>query len=123
MDRSAIDTLYARLLEHHKLLLEAMRAQHEQEHGRVANAAAFLDLLIKGEAFAWLQPFTTVLVEIDDPKLTPDLRAARVKVERLFSAESPSFDARHREILAHLPEAARSHAQTLELLASLERRE
>lgn len=120
MSRSEIDPLYARLLEHHKLLLDASRAEYEREHGPVPHAGAFLQLLINDKAFAWLQPFTGLLVDIDDPKLTPDVATARAKVERLFSPETPAFHPRHLEVVASTPEAARSHEQTMQMLASLD---
>lgn len=120
MTRSELETLHERLLEHHKLLLDATRAEYERDNGPLENAAAFLQLLIHGEAFAWLQPFTGLLVELDDPKLTPDGATARTKVLRLLSEDTPPFYPRYVELLAKLPEAARSHERTLEVLASLE---
>lgn len=119
MNRSEIDTLYTRLLEHHKLLLDATRDAYEREHGPVPHAGAFLQLVIHDEAFAWLRPFTGLLVDIDDPKSTPDVATARAKVERLFSPETPAFHPRHAELVASLPEAARSHERTMEALTSL----
>lgn len=121
MSRSEIDALYGRLLEHHKLLLAATREEYEREHGPVENATAFLQLLIQGEAFAWLQPFTAALVEIDDPQVTPEVATAREKLERLFSAETPKFHTRHLEVLANRPEAAQSHEETLKMLGALPR--
>jgi len=119
MSRSEIEALHERLLEHHKLLLDATRAEYERENGPLENAAAFLQLLIHGEAFAWLQPFTGLLVELDDPKLTPDVAAARAKVLRLLSGETSPFHPRYVELLTKLPEAATSHRQTLKMLAAL----
>lgn len=119
MSRSEINNLYARLLEHHKLLLEATRAEYEREHGPVPHPGALLQLVINDAAFAWLQPFTGLLVDIDDPKLTPDVATARAKVERLFSPETPAFHPRYRELVETLPDAARSHEQTMQTLASL----
>lgn len=119
MNRAQIDTLYVRLLEHHKLLLDVTRAEYEREHGRVEHAGAFLQLLIHAEPFAWLQPMTALLVELDDPELTPDVATARAKVERLFSPETPKFHPRHLEVVATQSETLRSHARTMQLLASL----
>lgn len=121
MSHPESDALHAHLLAHHKLLIEAMRAEYEREHGPVANAGALLQLLIQAEDFAWLRPLSGLLVDIDDPSLTPDAATARTKVESLFSPETPAFYPRHLEVLAKVPDAARSHEQTLQLLASLAR--
>lgn len=121
MSRSAIDSLHASLLDHHKLLMNATRTEYEREHGAITSANALLQLLIEDEAFAWLRPLSGLLVEIDDPKLTPDIATARAKVERLLSPETPTFHPRHLEVLAKVPEAARSREKTLELIASLGR--
>lgn len=90
MNRSAIDALHGRLLELHKTLLEGARADFERENGPIPHAGAFLQLLVSHDDFAWLRPLTSLLVEIDDPKLTPDMASAQVKVDRLF-AENPRY--------------------------------
>jgi len=121
MSQPEIDALHAHLLAHHKLLLDATRAEYEREQGPVASAGAFLQLLIRDDAFAWLRPLSGLLVELDDPKLTPDAATARTKVERLFGPETPAFHPRHLQVLAKLPEAARSHEQALQMVAALGR--
>lgn len=117
MSRTELDALHARLLEHHKVLLDATRADYERTNGPVGTAGAFLQLLIQDEAFAWLRPMTTLLVELDDADTTPDVTSARAKVARLFSAETPGFHPNHERLVAESPEAARSYARTRELLA------
>ncbi len=50
----------------HKSLLESERTAYEITHGPIATPAAFLNLLIHDPAFAWLQPLTTLIVQIDE---------------------------------------------------------
>ncbi len=90
MNRSVIDALHARLLELHKTLMDGARAEYERENGPIPNAGAFLQLLINHDDFAWLRPLSGLLVELDDPKLTPDAASAKAKVEKLF-AENPRY--------------------------------
>lgn len=119
MDRTTIDRLHGRLLELHKLLLDATRADYEREHGRIPNPGAYLQLVIQHERFAWLRPLSGILVEIDDPELTPDASTARAKVERLFSAETPAFHGKYLDVLQVVPEAAEAHAVTMAALRAL----
>jgi hypothetical protein len=46
-------------------LLDAQRAAHEREHGKVT-AGAFLELVIGAPEFAWLRPMTALIVAIDE---------------------------------------------------------
>ena len=108
MDRTTIDRLHGRLLELHKLLLDATRADYEREHGRIPNPGAYLQLVIQHERFAWLRPLSGILVEIDDPELT-----------RLFSAETPAFHGKYLDVLQVVPEAAEAHAVTMAALRAL----
>jgi hypothetical protein len=50
----------------HKSLLESERTAYEITHGPIGSPAAFLNLLINDPAFGWLQPLTTLIVQIDE---------------------------------------------------------
>ncbi len=50
----------------HKALLDSERTAYELAHGPVASASAFLQLLISDPWFSWLQPVTTLIVQIDE---------------------------------------------------------
>jgi len=54
------------LLALHKALLDSERTAYEVVHGAIASPAAFLQLLINDNRFAWLRPITTLLVQIDE---------------------------------------------------------
>jgi hypothetical protein len=84
------------LLELHKALLDSERTQYEIVHGPLASPAAFLQLLIGDEKFAWLRPTTALIVQIDEalaakkPPATPaGLDQLRNDIGALFS---PSRD-------------------------------
>ena len=49
----------------HKTLIDAERAAFERSKGRLSNGQ-FLQALIQDPFFAWLRPFSTLLVEIDE---------------------------------------------------------
>ncbi len=50
----------------HKALLDSERTSYELGHGPIGSPAAFLQLLIHDPWFAWLQPITSLLVQIDE---------------------------------------------------------
>ena len=64
--RTRLKELRNSLLTLHKALLDSERTAYEITHGAVASPAAFLQLLINDNAFAWLRPITTLIVQIDE---------------------------------------------------------
>lgn len=64
--RSQLKTLRDLLLTLHKALLDSERTSYELVHGAIASPNAFLQLLINDPWFAWLQPVTTLVVQIDE---------------------------------------------------------
>lgn len=64
--RARLQQVRETVLALHKSLLESERTAYEITHGPIASPAAFLNLLINDQAFAWLQPMTTLIVQIDE---------------------------------------------------------
>lgn len=64
--RAPLLELRARLLRLHKTLLDAERLSYEIEHGPIKSNGDFLQLLIHNERFTWLQPYTKLVVNIDE---------------------------------------------------------
>jgi len=58
--------LRAALLRLHKTLLDAERLSYEIEHGPIKSNGEYLQLLIHNERFTWLQPYTKLVVNIDE---------------------------------------------------------
>jgi hypothetical protein len=94
--RQKLAGVRAVLLDLHKALLDSERTHYEIQHGPLASPAAFLQLLISDERFAWLRPTTTLLVQIDEalaakkpPATQPALEQLRRDIGALFS---PSRD-------------------------------
>jgi len=84
------------LLQLHKALLDSERTQYEIVHGPLKSPAAFLQLLIGDEKFAWLRPTTMLIVQVDEalaakkpPATQPQLEQLKSDIEALFS---PSTD-------------------------------
>jgi hypothetical protein len=85
------------LLVLHKALLDSERTSYEIVHGPIASPAAFLQLLINDNWFAWLRPITTLVVQIDETLAAKKPPATSRDFERLVNDTrallSPSRDA------------------------------
>ncbi len=64
--REKMTAIRQTLLALHKALLDSEKTAYEIVHGPIASPAAFLQLLINDDRFAWLRPITTLLVQIDE---------------------------------------------------------
>lgn len=86
------------LLRLHKSLVDAERRAYETERGSVSGGQ-LLQALIQDPFFAWLRPYSTLLVQIDE---------ARAAEEPLSSADARIFIQQVRE-LAESPDELRFH--------------
>lgn len=64
--RQQLKELREIVLTLHKALLDSERTAYELIHGPVPSPSAFLQLLIGDPWFSWLQPVTTLIVQIDE---------------------------------------------------------
>lgn len=96
----SLEKLRTPLLEVHRSLLEAERAEYERSHGKLS-AAEFLQALIDDPQLAWLKPLTTLVASLD---------------EVLGDAQ---FQKRYREALQHDPQLLVAHGRLQALAARL----
>jgi hypothetical protein len=106
-----------RLLDLHKVLLDAERARYERQHGRVASSGQWLQLVLGHEQFGWLRPFSGLIVRIDEwlasDEPTPDEgEALWFEADRLTTM-TDTFDASpaglYRGLVDAMPAAAAAH--------------
>jgi hypothetical protein len=116
-------TLRDRLLGLHKTLLDSDRAAYERAYGRVGSSGEWLQLVLGHEHFAWLRPFSGLIVRIDEwlagDERPADERAALEKeAERLtlISASTEERPLRYRKAIDRSADAAVAHASVRELL-------
>src|ERR1700712_4173903 len=64
--RELLTNLRNLLLEQHKLLLDAERAEYEKANGPIAGPGPFLALVLGDPQFLWLKQISTLVVEIDE---------------------------------------------------------
>lgn len=115
------------LLELHKALLDSERTQYEISHGPIGSPAAFLQLLISDEKFAWLRPTTTLIVQVDEalaakkpPATEAELEQLRNDIRSLFSPSSDGegFWKRYAAAVQRDPALGKLQARMEEALAN-----
>jgi hypothetical protein len=116
--------LRRRLLELHRVLVDAEREAWERAHGRVTDRA-FLDLLIKDPAFAWLGALTALIVRLDE--LAEEERQDRqaledctAKLRELLRPDEAGgdFQRRYAELVQRSPAVVVAHGAAMQVLRS-----
>ncbi len=124
--RQRLTELRQNLLTLHKALLDSERTSYELVHGTIASPAAFLQLLINDNWFAWLRPVTTLLVQIDEALAAKNPPATERELERLIddtrallspSREADGFWKRYAGVVQRDPGVAVLHEQLEKQLA------
>jgi hypothetical protein len=82
--RQRLAELRETLLTLHKALLDSERTAYEIVHGEIASPAAFLQLLINDNWFAWLRPVTSLLVQIDEALAAKNPPRSQDELNRLM---------------------------------------
>lgn len=125
--RHRLKALRDTLLTLHKALLDSERTSYEIVHGPIASPAAFLQLLINDNWFAWLRPVTTLIVQIDEAlaakKPPATSHAFELLIEDMRALLSPSsgdngFWKRYSGAVQRDPGVAVLHEQIEKELAS-----
>ena len=118
-----LKTLRDRLLGLHKTLLDSDRAAYERAYGPVASSGEWLQLVLGHEHFAWLRPFSGLIVRIDewlagDERVAGELMALLKEVDKLtgLSASTEERALRYRKAIDRSADAAVAHASVRELL-------
>lgn len=118
--RERLQQVREAVLALHKSVLESERTAYEITHGPIASPAAFLNLLIHDSAFAWLQPLTTLIVQIDEALAAKRPPATQQVFEQLLgdtsallspSTEESSFWHRYWAVVQRDPAVAVLHSE------------
>jgi len=111
--RSKLDRIAAAARTLHKALIDATQRDYEKAHGRVTNPYALFSLVANDPAFAWLQPMTRAIVEVEDlaGRIMPtpgeaDVREARTKLEQLLGTAGQPFADRYHALIQGSPDVA-----------------
>jgi hypothetical protein len=113
----------AALLELHRVLLEAVRLEHEREAGRIGSAE-MLQLAAYDPRFAWLRPMSELIVALDELQAMPDVTqrdaaAVRVEIDDLLSSGGQGFAERYFTALQAGPDLVLAHSDMQRAVAAL----
>jgi len=120
-----LNELREKLVVLHKALIDSERVEYESSFGAIATPNQFLKLLINDPWFAWLQPFSAMVVGIDElidekEALITKADVARVKEQAAnllkASEEGEGFGRSYFESLQREPEVVLAHAAVMKLL-------
>jgi hypothetical protein len=122
--RSALRELSKVLIPLHRRLIDATKDDYAFAYAPVATPAQLLDLVRSDPFFAWLQPVTSLIVDIDEMARTDfepgDAALIAARVERLFGASANAgFSERYLPLLQRDVEVAIGHAALRKALAAL----
>lgn len=121
--RESTGAARAALLELHRVLLEAVRVEHEREAGRVGSSE-MLQLVAYDPRFAWLRPMSELIVALDELQAMPDVTerdaaAVRVEIDDLLSSGGPGFAERYFAALQQGPDLVLAHSEMQRAVARL----
>jgi hypothetical protein len=112
-----LSALRDRLLRLHKTLLDSERAVYERAYGKVESSGEWLQIVLGHEHFAWLRPFSGLIVRIDEwladkERASDEKDALWREVERLttLSTSTEERALRYRRAIDRSADAAVAHA-------------
>lgn len=125
--RMKLDRMAAAARTLHKALIDATQREFEKTHGRITNPYALFTIVANDPAFAWLQPMTRAIVELEDlagrKQPTPveaDVAASQATLEKLLITEGDPFSTHYLGLVQSSPEVAvedgRFHAALREIV-------
>ena len=119
----AIHDVRLRLLELHKTIVDASRREYEWLHGRQSDPA-FLEVLLRDPAFAWLGPLTALIVALDEAsEQNASLDAewiSRIRKILTPDASGPEFNRKYGEFTQRVPDILVAHGAVMHALKSAE---
>jgi hypothetical protein len=122
-DRQLLFELRKALLHLHKTLLEWERSAYERVHGRVS-AGELLKMIVEDPQFAWLRPFSELIVRIDEAMENEEESATVAVAELVGRAREvvapdetgTPFAQRYHAALQHHPDAVFAHRAVTNVL-------
>jgi hypothetical protein len=121
--RQRLTELRHALLKLHKSLVDSERVSYEKTIGQIKSPNHFLQLLTNDPWFAWLQPFSQLIVAMDEA-LDAEEPLTLAKVDALVrqsdlllvvSETSDGFSGHYHESLQRDPDVVLAHAEVVKL--------
>jgi hypothetical protein len=122
--KEQLNALRSRLIVLHKALIDSERVEYEKSFGPLETPQQFLKALINDPWFAWLQPFSRMVVTIDemleseDPIPPEEVRALMGRARTLLQVNEETDDSRRSyfEALQREPDVILAHAAVMKIV-------
>lgn len=124
-----LNQLHAALLDLHKGLVDSEKADWEQHRGSVGTPGQFLNMLLNEPAFAWMRPFSGLIVAIDvqlSPKQPMEKSQLEKEARQLFGIARNMLrppevvESRYREVLQRDTGVVLLHSKVIQVLNAAE---
>lgn len=114
------------LLKLHKILLDDERVEFERVRGRIESSGEFLQLVLNDEWFAYLRPFSALVVQIDElldaeEAKEEDADALIAQARAMLRPDEDSsrgLGEKYRAALQRSPDVVLAHAEATKLFSS-----
>jgi hypothetical protein len=109
------------LLDLHRALVDSERREYERNRGRMTDRA-FLEALIGAPELAWLNPFTSLIVRLEevleDNAADAAVRDCVAEIRKLLrpAADGQGFQRKYAEAMQRSPEVVVAHGRAVGVL-------
>jgi hypothetical protein len=122
--RAALRDTWKQLMPLHRALIDSAKAEYVSEVGPVSGPTHLLRLLREDAFFQWLEPLTSLIVDMEALSRTdferPEVDALVERIERLFGSDpDPAFAAQYVPLLQRDVDVAIGHAAIRQILPRL----
>ena len=117
--------LHRAVLHLHKALVDSEKKEWEQTRGPVGGPTQFLNMLLNEPAFAWMRPFSGLIVAIDEYQDAKEPKPPE-EAKQLFGVarnvlRPPDFvESRYRDVLQRDASIVVLHARVVQVLNEAE---
>ena len=124
--KKKLDQMAAAMRTLHKALIDHTQREYERSHGKVTSPYTLFALVTSDPAFAWLQPMTRLIVEMEDlvgrkekPPSEPEVADIRKRIDVLLLEKGQPFADKYLELIQSSPEIAAEHGRLYGAIKSL----
>src|SRR5688572_18907461 len=122
--KEQLNALRSKLIVLHKALIDSERVEYEKSFGPLETPQQFLKLLINDPWFAWLQPFSRMVVTIDEmleseePIPAEEVKSLLERARTLLEVREETDDSRRSyfEALQREPDVILAHAEVMKVV-------
>ena len=111
--KNKLDRMAAAMRTLHKALIDQTQREYERSHGKVTSPYTLFALVTSDPAFAWLQPMTRLIVEMEDlvgrkekPPTESEVAEMRKRIDGLLESKGEAFSDKYLGLLQSSPEIA-----------------